>query len=156
MTTMELPNPISVRVETDDFLGSLVARVLSDTEQARAQHPDRRPTWAPPLSFAPELIAVIEEARALWPKERIGAPDYGRLWAEWDSPRWFKKQIRFAGLTLRAGKNANAFTVVKIREGVTRPLGRCPIHAAVCHHALGKTRSEAAESTREVFACVPW
>jgi hypothetical protein len=109
---MTLQEPLTI---TENILDQLVARALADTEQARAEHPKRRPTWAPPIPFEQELVEALEEAKSKfqWTFES----GYGRLWAAWDSPRYFK-EIRFGGFNLYAGKERGGwFSIIKIRRG---------------------------------------
>ena len=101
---------------TNNFLEGLVVRAIADTEQARIKQPKRRPTWAPPIPFEQELAQTIKEIEALW----IGAKyecAYGRLWAQWQNPRYFKNHAdTFAGFDLVSGKGHKGVTILRVRR----------------------------------------
>jgi hypothetical protein len=93
---------------------TLAQRVLIDTAEQRQLHPERRPTWAPPLPFQPELVSALERLKSLLPDADFD-PSYGRLWAEWADPK--RCDGRFDGFTLRAGKAHNGERLVRLRPG---------------------------------------
>ena len=101
----------------DDAIQTLAERALLDTAQARQDHPGKRPTWAPAIPFPEELGAALQELKALYPRLKIAATDYGRLWAAWVNPRHCGPGA-FAGFDLRSGKAHNGEALVKIRRGV--------------------------------------
>jgi hypothetical protein len=93
----------------------LAERVISDTAEQRQLHPERRPTWAPPLPFPPELVSDLERLKALLPDADFD-PAYGRLWAEWADPK--RCDGRFDGFSLRAGKSHDGERILRLSPGV--------------------------------------
>ena len=93
---------------------ALSERAIRDTDQQRCLHPERRPTWAPPLPFNCKMEAALERLKSLIPEADFDC-SYGRLWAVWAHPKWCKG--KFDGFDLRAGREHNGEIITRIRPG---------------------------------------
>jgi hypothetical protein len=95
-------------------IDELVTLAVKHTEEQRENSPDRRPTFAPPISFSKELVDALERSRSLYPNREF-EQGYGRLWAVWESPK--KAHGKCKGFELRAGKAHDGELITKIRPG---------------------------------------
>jgi Family of unknown function (DUF6011) len=94
-----------------DIAESLVSRCASDTEQQRKLNPDRRPTWAPPIPFSPELGAGLERYKQFTIRDEYDSR-FGRLWAVWSEPK--RCGGKLVGFDLRAGKYRNGAIITQL------------------------------------------
>ena len=107
----EIRTTVATMTNISTVIESLVSRVMSDTQPQRELHPNKKPTWAPPMVFPPELAEPLERRRTLWREEDYD-PTFGRLWAVWTEPR--RCGGKLVGFDLRAGKMHNGRVVTQL------------------------------------------
>ncbi len=96
------------------LVNELVDLAVKETSLQRETSPDRRPTFAPPIPFSPEMDSALKRLKLLDPKLEF-EPGYGRLWAVWESPE--RANGKCQGFNLRAGKAQDGVMLVQIRPG---------------------------------------
>jgi hypothetical protein len=92
----------------------LVELAIAETAYQRSSSPDRRPTFAPPITFCAELETLLSNAKNIGNEFE---PGYGRLWAVWENPKLTLGKCK--GFELRAGKNHDGPVLVKIRLAIS-------------------------------------
>jgi hypothetical protein len=111
---LELKTQVKHSALPDAVVDQLVSLAVKETDEQRKNSPDRRPTFAPPIPFAGELVEALERFKALAVKVEF-EPGYGRLWAVWESPK--KAHRKCKGFELRAGKAHNGLLITSLRPG---------------------------------------
>jgi hypothetical protein len=113
----ELKAQVKQTALPDALVDELIILAVKETDHQRENSPDRRPTFAPPIPFSPELVDALEQSKALYPKREFEPvePGYGRLWAVWESPK--KAHGKCKGFELRAGKAHDGWIIAEARPG---------------------------------------